>query len=231
MTEATTKFRFENAFDAVLDIEDHLPDEQPVLPTFSEQELEAAKQAAREEGYQSGMADAQASIEQATAETFERTVDSFAAFTPTYASVVEKAQQDVTEIAEAVIRKVVEATLLEGSLNTVIAVISDLLPKLLEEPRLVIRLHPENLDALQQQMNELKGQSGYSGDVILLAEADLAPSDCRIEWADGGAERETHNLWAEIDTALERYKSGINYPSSDPDTVEDVTTPEEISNG
>ncbi len=101
----------------------------------------------------------------------------------------------------------------------------------MDEPRLVIRLHPEHLDALQAQMDELKGQSGYSGDVILLAEHDLAPSDCRIEWADGGAERNTQNILSEIDAAVERYKSGINHPSSDPDVLEDVTTPEEISNG
>ncbi len=106
MSVAQTKYRFETTFDVVPEIEEQLPDEQPVLPTFSEQELEAAKQAARDEGYQRGMADAQTSIEKATAETFERTVDSFAAFIPTYSSVIEQARQDATAIAQAIIRKV-----------------------------------------------------------------------------------------------------------------------------
>ena len=39
----------------------------------------------------------------------------------------------------------------------------------------------------------------------------MSPSDCRIEWADGGAEFDSGRIWQEIDRALERMlDSGTN---------------------
>ena len=39
----------------------------------------------------------------------------------------------------------------------------------------------------------------------MLAEPDIAPGDCRIEWADGGVKRDPAIIEAAIDEAVARY--------------------------
>ena len=42
----------------------------------------------------------------------------------------------------------------------------------------------------------------------MLAEPDIAPGDCRIEWADGGIKRERAATEAAIEEAVARYIAG-----------------------
>ena len=42
-------------------------------------------------------------------------------------------------------------------------------------------------------------ERGFAGKLILIAEDNLGPSDCRVEWADGGAERLYERLFAQIE--------------------------------
>ena len=41
----------------------------------------------------------------------------------------------------------------------------------------------------------------------MLAESDIAPGDCRIEWADGGINRDSTEADAAIGEAVARYLS------------------------
>jgi flagellar assembly protein FliH len=45
----------------------------------------------------------------------------------------------------------------------------------------------------------------------------VAPGDCAIEWADGGAERNGDRVWTEIDAAVRRMTEKLpdSAPSSD----------------
>jgi flagellar assembly protein FliH len=40
---------------------------------------------------------------------------------------------------------------------------------------------------------------------VVLAEPDIAPGDCRIEWADGGVNRNRASAEAAISEAVNRY--------------------------
>ncbi len=69
---------------------------------------------------------------------------------------------------------------------------------------MVIRIADALLDPLRERLDEVAAKAAFDGKVVLLADEALAPSDVRVEWADGGAERDTGRLWAEIDQVLER---------------------------
>ena len=80
------------------------------------------------------------------------------------------------------------------------AVITDLI----DEPRMVIRVADADLDALSEQIDTIATRRGFAGKVVLLAEPSVASGDCRIEWADGGVERDSARLWHDIDLAVAR---------------------------
>ena len=75
---------------------------------------------------------------------------------------------------------------------------------MLDEPRVVFRVPDAMLDTLQPRIAEMSGKAGYSGEVVLLADDRMGMSDCLVEWADGGAERNVERLWAEVEEILTR---------------------------
>ena len=80
----------------------------------------------------------------------------------------------------------------------------DCLHRVLDEPRIVFRVADDLLDNLSGRIDAMARQAGFHGKVVLLADSGLGASDCRIEWADGGAERDMTRFWAEIDETAKR---------------------------
>ena len=74
-----------------------------------------------------------------------------------------------------------------------------------QEPRLVAYVHSARLDALQERLAQLSASSGFEGRVVLIGDDEMGQSDCRVEWADGGVEREAGRIWRAIEEALTRY--------------------------
>ncbi len=69
---------------------------------------------------------------------------------------------------------------------------------------IVLRVNDALFDAVQARLAALSQASAFAGKTILLADAALAEGDARVEWADGGAERDTRRLAAEIDAIFAR---------------------------
>ncbi len=78
------------------------------------------------------------------------------------------------------------------------------LSEALDEPRIVLRVGDAVFDAIQSRLATMTEANGYAGKLVLIADPALADGDVRVEWADGGAERDTRRLMAEIDAILSR---------------------------
>ena len=63
---------------------------------------------------------------------------------------------------------------------------------------------PEPLP-LRERLQGIAEGRGFEGKLIVLAEAAIAPGDCRLEWADGGLARDRAQLEAAITDAVDRY--------------------------
>ena len=70
--------------------------------------------------------------------------------------------------------------------------------------RLVAYVPNDLLDPLNERVATISAARGFEGRVVLIGDPELADSDCRIEWADGGLERDTRRLWSDIEAALDR---------------------------
>ena len=55
---------------------------------------------------------------------------------------------------------------------------------------MVVRIAPEIYEIAKAKLEEIAHARGFEGRLVVLAEPELAPGDCRIEWAEGGVERE-----------------------------------------
>ncbi|HEX2752598.1 MAG TPA: flagellar assembly protein FliH, partial [Alphaproteobacteria bacterium] len=68
-----------------------------------------------------------------------------------------------------------------------------------DEPRIAVMVPTEHLEILKARVDDMALQRGFAGKLILIADDAMGPSDCRVEWADGGAERLYASLFAQIE--------------------------------
>jgi flagellar assembly protein FliH len=68
-----------------------------------------------------------------------------------------------------------------------------------------VRVNDALLDILRERLDALASGIGFNGRIIAIADPAVAPGDARIEWADGGAERDSARAWADIDAHIARF--------------------------
>ncbi len=81
------------------------------------------------------------------------------------------------------------------------SVLAQLLPGLLEQPRVSIRVHEAVLPAIHQDLQRLAGEHGSA--FVVTSSPDLAMGDVRVIWTDGALIRDSAALAAGVRAALD----------------------------
>lgn len=203
------KFLFENSFDAA---------ERPAAPAdaavaapqqqFTEEDIIAA----RDEGFAQGEAAARAaamvSIDQASAKALAAISDQLSNTAPEIERIRAQTLKDSLKVVSAAINKVVPTLARHNALSEIERLIRECLQAIYDEPRVVVRAHERIISALQTRVDGMAVSCGFQGKIVLFPDDQLNDTDCRVEWADGGAERNLDDMWAQIDTALQRMMDG-----------------------
>jgi flagellar assembly protein FliH len=218
------KFLFENDFDDPMPIKEKVsaaqlvnkqasvsvpePVVEPEAPSFSEEELIAACEQARkigdQEGHKRGMIEGQQRLEAQIAAALSTISAQLTLAVRAATEAPVDITQAATDLALAILRKMHPALSAKRGLDEVEAVLASCLEQLKNEPRLVAYVPNELLDPLNERVSAISAARGFEGRIVLIGDPELADSDCRIEWADGGLERDTRRLWSDIESALDR---------------------------
>ena len=138
-----------------------------------------------------------------------------APFSVAAASRHEAETREAVKAAAEIVRRLLPALGKREAVNEVETLISDCLSRLHDEPRLVVRVSDDLMDPIRQRIDALAGASGFAGRTILLADAALKSGDARVEWADGGVDRDVGAIWREIEGAIQRFvEDGAGAPAS-----------------
>lgn len=215
------KFLFNRSFDG-MQTEVAQP-KAPPPPSFSQEELDAAHTAGAQQGYHAGEEAAQQSM-QAQLLALANQIDQRMAHAMAQAQVLHDSQQsDMTDIALAIARKLLPPFIAEHTLTTITTMVASVCKEMAREPRLVVRVHDTMLDQLKQQLDSITQQQAYAGKIVLLADETLLATDCKIEWSDGGIERDSTTIWQQIDqavrTARTMAESFVETPSPSPSST------------
>jgi flagellar assembly protein FliH len=177
-------------------------------PMFTEAEMQGACDVARRQGEEAGAArgraEAVAAFDKQVAATLNGIVQQAAAIAQAMASEAEAAGKSL-DVAMAIVKKLFPALAARGGITEIEGILTHCLTSLKQEPRLVAYVSAAQLDALQGRLAELTAANGFEGRVVLIGDDKMADSDCRVEWADGGIERDSNQIWRTIEDAINQY--------------------------
>ncbi len=199
-------------FDTDFAVDEPAPEEEPAAdavedlappePTYSEAELAAARADGFAEGQALGLGEGRRETERLAAQAMGRIAEQLSEIADTVRTHQNSVTHDATAVASAIIRKVAPGLIRHGALDSIEAAISGCLPDLVEEPRIVVRVCDGSLDAVQARIAPIVKASGFSGDVVVIADPSLEVSDCTVEWADGGIRHDPSRAWRDIEEIL-----------------------------
>ena len=195
------RFLFDLSFDNEVALR-NMPKKEKEKPTFSEEDLAAAKKEALEAGVAAGknaMLDSQQQQMNLMLSALENKLKNILDQATDYH---DKQMSQMRQIALVIMRKLMPAYVEKHGFAEIEKIIEGTIVDMNQEPRLVIRVAQEQFEQANERLSALAQQQAYAGKLIILEDADLASSDCRIEWADGGIERDERALWLEIDRVL-----------------------------
>jgi flagellar assembly protein FliH len=114
---------------------------------------------------------------------------------------------------QTIVAKLVPGLAAKDPLAEVKAFATKCLHEAIDEPRVVLRVAEEIYEPLRERLDTLAAATGYAGRIVLLADDAIAAGDARVEWADGGAERNLAGQSAEITELLERRRDPAATPN------------------
>jgi len=177
--------------------------------------------AARDEGYVNGHT---AALEEAAKtdshtsasalKAIEQTLDTLQAAQESYQAELEK--QSV-RLALTITRRLLPATGERTAAAEIEHLVAKALPDLMDQPRLTVRVSGAIADTMRTALRDLKADSGYEGRVMVRPDNALAVGDCRLEWGEGGLDRDSGRLWADIEAAVSRHLNEAVPPPVEPE--------------
>lgn len=223
MTDVTQpkKFLFDLAFDS--EVVGPAGEREKPKPTYSQEQIDAARQEAYESGFNAGqkaMMEDQQQYQNALLTKIDQGIGHIS-----QAMVAEWQRQlaQLQEIALVIARKIMPTYVERHGLDEIEKIVSKIVAEMAHEPRLVIRVNESQFEDAKTRIEAIAANKAYAGKLVILGDADLGPSDCRVEWADGGVERDLKTLWQEIDRVMEEvqtFESSVMQTAADADKTQ-----------
>ena len=214
---ATRKFLFETDFTKA-EVRAENGEMRPVtakpLVQMTEEELAALKAEAFSQGRAQGAEEARLGAETLAAQSLARIEERLKTAMTELDMAKDAISRDAVQAAIFTVRKIAPGFAKNANLAEIEALVASCLGSVLDEPRVVVRVHDSLLDILKDRVADLAERAGFGGRVVLIADDNLNAADCRVEWADGGAERDTEWLWSQIEGVVQRFLSGLSVPAT-----------------
>ncbi len=173
-------------------------------PSFSEEELEAAKQESYDQGRQEAIREMEVHAEQILAVTQQSVATKLEQIFLLQEQAAHVAERNTLELANVIVRKLFPALAVEHGPPEIFAVVRNTLEQFREEPAVTIRVHTDYEPPMSKATQEMADRGLFKGSVHVIGDPEISPGDCRIEWDGGGAERNMDRLWGEIDGIIEK---------------------------
>jgi len=199
------------------------------VPVYSQNQLDEMLLSARNEGAADAIALAKEDTSAFAAQTLEYIAQEMTRLGTFQDSVVQAIHREAVELAQIIAGKLARNLMSQQPETEVIDLIKELLGQFSDvgaTPRITIYVHPVLLDIISAEIAKLTSAGAFNGEISVLEGQGFGPTDCSIEWADGGAKRDVKALEQEIKSAVDRYLAAIDAGAGQ--AISDIQPPESL---
>ncbi|MFZ0607527.1 MAG: FliH/SctL family protein [Xanthobacteraceae bacterium] len=179
------------------------------------QKLAAAEAAGREKGYAQAQSDAAVESSRRLTDALDRIAAAIGVANKALAAIETRLECEAVEVAVAVARKLAPALIAREPFAEISALAGDCFRQLVAAPHIAVRVNDALYAVAKEKLDDIARAKSFEGRLVVLAEPDIALGDCRIEWADGGVNRDNAAANAAIGAAVDAYVSARRAATQD----------------
>lgn len=197
MAKATAKFLFD---------EDFATGEKPTITVVEAERRRAdAESQAHRKGFAAGLAQAQGEANQRIANALGVIADGLERLNRALTGIETRLEHEAVEVAVAVASKLAPELIAREPFAEISALATDCFRQLVTTPHIVVRISADIYDSGKEKLEQIARARGFEGRLVVLSDNTLAAGDCRIEWSEGGVNRDQAAVLAAINEAVGRY--------------------------
>ena len=214
---AVKKFLFDTTFGASETCEGEANQKESGgrVPPFSQADVDAARDEGFAAGKEEGIRAAANTTEHRITESLRLLIERLSELFRMQDEANTDTARNAITVAITIARKMFPDLASRNALGEVERVAKMAMEKVLNDSPVVVRVNPELRDPLAERIDGHTAGTAAEGRITVSGDADLPVGDCRIEWRDGGAERDVAARWKGIDAIIER-NMGCDADTSDP---------------
>ncbi len=222
------KYTFDNSFAPT----GNRPPVSRAVPKLDAKAVELIKQEMYEKGIADGYQQAMSRTEARIADCLTHAGSSLSTLEKQEAARQETAKVEIARLALSMARKLAESLVAQHPLDEIEALVADCMETCQKQPKLVIKVNEDLVEPLEARVSILKERQHFDGEVLLSGDPAIPVGDCKIEWRDGGAERNHQQLLATMEAVVTRYTESLNGnqpvdTATSDDTIQDADYVEE----
>ncbi|HUI12175.1 MAG TPA: FliH/SctL family protein [Xanthobacteraceae bacterium] len=202
MNAATKKFLFDTDF---AEAAEGKPARTAISLAEHALKVAEAEAAAHRKGYAEAQSDAAAESGRRMADALEHIAAALLVANRALAAIETRLECEAVEVAVAVARKLAPALVAREPFAEISALASDCFRQLVTAPHIAVRVNDALYAVAKEKLDDIVRARSFEGRLVVLAEPDIAVGDCRIEWADGGINRDRAAADAAISAAVDGY--------------------------
>ncbi len=209
-----SRFLFDNEFASASGAAKKKAKELELPPAiYTEEQYQAALANAFEDGRQQGEQTAHAEKEVEANNLLENINQQVNTLNEAHSKAHQNVKKDAAEIAIICAQKLANTFMENSAVSDVTKLVEECLRDLIEEPRVVVRASELVCDSLKERIEALTMSSGFQGQLILLPDDTKSGANCRVEWADGGVEKDMTQLQEKVSEIVNRYVGSLAIPA------------------
>lgn len=180
-------------------------EEKPVVQavSYSQEELDEAARTAEENGYERGYNAAVSEREKAETVLLDNINNRLMTILADVSTRSTEQEQSALRFAVGLVRKLLPSLEEEVAVEEVEAFISDNFKNFAKEGSLSFRFNPDIIGDIAPKISRLAEKNDFEGKIALHKDDSLGLSDCKIEWKNGGVERNTAHMISQVENLLD----------------------------
>lgn len=177
--------------------------------SYTQEELDEKIKIAEQNAYENGFKSAQSSIEASLKEVLSDINNKLVNIITDADAMNKTLEQQSMDVVMAVVRKLVPTLEAENALDIVNKFISENFNNFKNESKLSFYIHPDIISYVQKTIAALAKSHDFEGKIALHKDSSLAVGDCRVEWENGGVERNGAEMLNKVAEIVENKPQGI----------------------